>query len=219
VTTGFLPSLHGLHFDNAFPPGPALTFNLGRAHLGIGNAADGLCGGMVFAALDYWDVGRPPPPDTAPPAPGTPLFRYLVQRLIDSWHLPGGPLAYLARMVPWWPATPPSVRPLSVAEQWPAVQADLDAGRPCPLGLVRIRSANPLDLGQNHQVLAYGYRRAGSALRLQVYDPNQADADDVALCLDLCRPTAIAMEPQETASEVLSLFRVQYDPRTPPLRP
>jgi hypothetical protein len=210
----FLPSLHGLHFDNAFPSGPAVTLTLGRTRVGIGDAADGLCGGMIFTALDYWHVGRPPPPETAPPAPGTPLFRYLVRRLIDSWHLPGGPLAYMARMAPWWPGTPPSV-----AEQWPFVQADLDAGRPCPLGVVRIRSANPLDLGKNHQVLAYGYQMAGSALRVQVYDPNQADADDVCLCVNLLSPALIAMEPQETACEVLSFFRVQYDPRTPPLRP
>jgi hypothetical protein len=214
VTAGFLPSLHGLHFHNAFPDGPALTLNLGRTHLGIGNAADGLCGGMVFTALDYWNDGRPPPSDSTPPAPGTPLFRYLVRRLIDSWHLPGGPLAYLARMAPWWPGGQPSV-----VDEWRVVQADLDAGRPCPLGLVRIRSANPLDLGKNHQVLAYGYQLGGSALRLHVYDPNQADADDIALCLDLRHPTRIAMQPQETACEVLSFFRVQYDPRTPPFRP
>jgi hypothetical protein len=214
VTESFRPSLHGLHFDNAFPSGPALTLSLGRANVGIGNAADGMCGGIVFTALDYWNVGRPPPPHVAPPAPGTPLFRYLVRRLIDSWHLPGGPLAYLARMAPWWPGGQ-----VPLLDQWPFVQADLDAGRPCPLGVVRLRSANPLDLGKNHQVLAYGYQLTGSALRLQVYDPNQADADDVALCLDLHRPTSIAMEPQATACQVVSFFRVQYDPRTPPLRP
>jgi hypothetical protein len=223
VKTSFLPSRHGLHFDNAFPDGPALTFKLGSTSLGIGNAANGLCGGMVFTALDFWTRGLTPPSDTDPPAPGTPLFRHLVRRLIDSWHLPGGPLAYFVRMTPWVPL-PDRRLSAGMASQWSSIKAELDAGRPCPLGLVRVKSANPLHLGQNHQVLAYGYHLAGPSVRLEVYDPNQADADNVALCLDLHNPSRIVMtligeEPQETGSAVLSFFRVQYHPKTPPLRP
>jgi hypothetical protein len=171
---------------------------------------------MVFTALDYWQQGLGPPALSDPPAPGTALFRFLVRRLIDSWHLPAGPLAYYARMAPWATAlgslgrgsAGPAGR-LGLARQWPAIKASLDAGWPCPLGLVRVRSANPLLLGLNHQVLAFDYALAGSAVRLRVYDPNQADNDDVVIGFDLdSGPTG--------PSEVLSLFCVQYAPKVPP---
>ena len=60
--------------------------------INIGNAAAGLCGGMVFAALDYWHTGILPP--ATRPAPGEPPYRYIVRRLVDSWHLPAGVAQY-----------------------------------------------------------------------------------------------------------------------------
>jgi hypothetical protein len=228
---GFLPSANGLHFDNDFPDGPALTVDLGVTSVPVGNAANGLCGGMVFAALDYWSQGRPPPTVTAPPASGTPLFRYLVRRLIDSWGIPQGPLTYLALMNPTYPDGDTGVGPLTVHgrawrmvnKEWPAIQATLDAGQPCPLGLVRLISANPLDIGKNHQVLAYGYELSGSALRLAVYDPNQADRDDVTLALDVgdpTRPTPVTMSATDPdASGLVCFFKVGYTAKTPPPGP
>lgn len=225
----FVPSANGLHFDNAFPAGPALAIDLGVTTLYVGNAANGLCGGMVFAAMDYWVLGGPPPPDAAPPTPGTPLFRYLVRRLVDSWDLPNGPLTYLALMNPFYPESDEGVGPVRVhgrawrtlAKEWPAVRASLDAGRPCPLGLVTLVSANPLDVGKNHQVLAYRYDLSGTSLRLAVYDPNQADRDDVVIACDVAdptRPVRLTMVPD--ASAILGIrcfFKVPYTPKAPPL--
>ena len=37
------------------------------------------------------------------------------------------------------------------------MRRELDAGRLAALGLIRPRSRNPLRLGENHQVLAWGY--------------------------------------------------------------
>jgi hypothetical protein len=224
----FAPSVNGLHFDNAFPAGPAFRIDLGVTTLNIGNAANGLCGGMVFAAMDYWVQGDAPPPDTTPPAPGTPLFGYLVRRLIDSWDLPNGPLTYLALMNPLYPDGDAAVGPLRrhgrawrmVTKEWPAVRASLDVGRPCPLGLVKVVSANPMDIGKNHQVLAYGYDQSGPAVRLAVYDPNQADRDDVVIGLDTSEPTRpvnLTMVPDASADPgTLCFFKVPYEPRTPP---
>jgi hypothetical protein len=84
------------------------------------------------------------------------------------------------------------------------------------LGLVRIKSANPLLLGRNHQVLAFNYLTAGSGLQVSVYDPNQADVDDVVLRVDLNEPTDAVLVGRDGASEVLSFFRVQYHPKVPP---
>lgn len=55
----------------------------------------------------------------------------------------------------------------------PAIKADIDAGKLSPLGLIRVKSANPGELGQNHQVLACGYDLNGTSLALHVHDPNR----------------------------------------------
>jgi hypothetical protein len=69
--------------------------------------------------------------------------------------------------------------------QWPRIKSELDAGRLCPLGLVRVKSLNPSALGKNHQVLAYGYDVEGTTLSLQVYDPNRHDDDSVRIGVEL----------------------------------
>jgi len=225
---GFLPSQNGLHFDNFFPDGPAVQIDLGLATLRIGNAANGLCGGMVFAALDYWAAGRWPPEDRDPPASGTPLFRYLLRRLVESWHLPTGPLVYLRFMQPWHPDGNERLGPMTVhgrawhmvVRQWPAVRTELDRGRPCPLGLVKVASANPADIRKNHQVLAYGYDVTGTTVAVHVYDPNQADNDDVTLSFEMADPAGpllVAMTPDVSAAPgVRYFFRVPYRPKSPP---
>src|SRR5258706_11482102 len=82
VTTVFLPSQHGFAFSNAWPSQPALLLPTPFGDIRIGNADGGLCGGMVFATIDYWHSGEAPPPD--PPGPGEPPVSHIVQRLIDS---------------------------------------------------------------------------------------------------------------------------------------
>jgi hypothetical protein len=136
----------------------------------IGDASNGLCGGMAFAARDHFEAGRPPPLDTEPPASG-PLFDYLVRRLFDSFNLPTGPLEYLKLMNPRLPdgetfLTRVGLLPhgrawRTIRIEWPAIRAGIDAGHPVPLGLVRAKSENPFDLKLNHQVLAYGYELTG----------------------------------------------------------
>src|SRR6266480_84709 len=88
----FVPSQDGFAFTNAWPSEPAVVLPTPFGKINIGNAAAGLCGGMVFAALDYWYRGIPPL--AARPAPGEPLYRYFVRRLVDSWHLPAGVAQY-----------------------------------------------------------------------------------------------------------------------------
>lgn len=225
---GFLPSTGGFRFDNRFPSGPVMTIDLGIVSIPIGNAAQGLCGGMVFAANDYFLAGRLPPDDPTAPVGGTPLFTYLVRRLIDSYHLPGGPATYLALMNPLLPDGDARLGPLTVhgrasrmiTREWPAIRAELDAGRLCPLGLVTVKSANPGALGQNHQVLAYGYDLEGTALRLAIYDPNRAGDDTVTIALDVRypdQPTSVTMTPDGSLPRLTCFFRVVYQSPSGPL--
>ncbi len=57
ASTGFLPSRDAFAFTNTWPAAPALVVPAPLRPVGIGNAARGLCGGMVFGALDYWHAG------------------------------------------------------------------------------------------------------------------------------------------------------------------
>jgi hypothetical protein len=220
---GFLPSTCGFAFANRFPPQPLWRLRLpGLGGVPLGDAANGLCGGMVFAAWDLFALGQPPPPEPDPPGYGSPLFRYLVKRLCDSFHLPWGPLTYYRWMRAPDAAVGDGLARRTVRREWPGVRRALDAGRPAALGLIRLRSANPLRLGQNHQVLAYAYDldEARGDLTLWVYDPNHPRRDDLTLSLNLHRlggPGRIAAPTGETYR---GFFRTPYSPRRPPaLRP
>jgi hypothetical protein len=193
----FLPSRHGFGFDNSWPAAPGIAIPTPCGSIGIGNAAAGLCGGMVFGALDYWHAGLPAPAQR--PAAGTPLYQFIVRRLIDSWHLPAGVARYYQWMnlpagdtlltlhrMPLLTARGLSWR--TIAKHWPRVRTSIDAGQPAALGLVTMATANPLALGHNHQVLAYRYAVAGSQVTLSVYDPNSGPADNVRIRFDTAAP-------------------------------
>lgn len=225
MVPGFLPSTSGFRFANSFPKVPLRRIGIpGVVTLGIGDASNGLCGGMVFAARDHFEAGLPIPPDTIPPSDG-PLFEYLVDRLFDSFELPNGPTRYLRLMNPLLPDGETVWSRLGIAphgriwrmvhDEWPRVRAEIDGGHPCALGLVRVRSADPFDLKENHQVLAYGYRLEGSSLGLHLYDPNRPGSDDVRLSLDLA---SVSRGPVTSPASrpVLSFFRIGYAPSLPP---
>jgi len=223
----FLPSRHAFIFANAWPSQPAVAVRTPFGTLDIGNARGGLCGGMVFAALDYWHAGTAPPGDQ--PAQGQPLYRYLVRRLVDSWRVPAGVAQYFQ-----WMSLPDADRSFDVfgrhiiterglawrtaQVQWPQIVDDLDAGVPVALGVVTVASKNPTDLPHNHQVLACGYTIAGPAVTLQVYDPNRGLRDDIFIRFDTSDPThAIAFEHNlGLRRKVRGFFKTAYQPARPP---
>jgi hypothetical protein len=224
---GFLPSRFGLHFPNTFPHVPVRRIGIpGVISIPIGDASNGLCGGMAVSARDYFEAGLAPPPVTTPPAEG-PLFDYLVTRLFASFGLPFGPVRYLELMNPALPDGESVFSRVGLAPhgrawrttrvEWPRIRADIDAARPSPLGLVRVKSHSPLDLKQNHQVLAYGYRLEGTRATLRIYDPNHPDNDDVSISIDLSDPArsdGVTMSP--AGRPVLAFFRVKYTRASPP---
>jgi hypothetical protein len=223
----FLPSADGFAFTNSWPSAPAVSIPTPFGTIGIGNAASGLCGGMVFAALDYWQAQVPPP--VSQPAPGTPLYQFIVRRLIDSWHIPAGVAEYYQ-----WMNLPDGDASLTVfgrsvvsqrgvswrtiAEQWPQVRASLDAGVPAPLGLVTVASANPAQLGRNHQAAACSYQIEGSEVTLQVYDPNSGQDDGVHIRFDTANPTAATTfrHNLNIGYPVRGFFLTAYAPVMPP---
>jgi len=100
---GFLPSTSGFRFANSFPHVPVRRIGIpGVISVPIGDASNGLCGGMAFAVRDYFEAGRPPAQRHDGSGEG-PLFDYLVDRLFDSFNLPFGPVRYLEEMNPLLP--------------------------------------------------------------------------------------------------------------------
>jgi hypothetical protein len=218
----FKPSRNGLHFANAFTQGPVFSIPVPLfGAIRLGNAERGLCGGMVFTVLDLFTKNLPPPPDTEAPAPGTPFFKYLARRLLDSFNGPRGVLKYMAWMC--FPddegsyADPKNISWHTVNREWPAIKQDLDNDCLCPLGLIKVKSINPLKLGVNHQVLAYGYNLAETTgdLRIWVYDPNCPGEDDVTLSLNVANPAAPSRISYSADPSGRGFFRTRFVPADP----
>jgi hypothetical protein len=208
-----LPSRHAFAFTHDCPPQPAMTLPTPLGKLAIGNAAGGLCGGMVFAVLDYWYAGVVPP--AARPAHAEPLFGFLVRRLVNSWRLPVGVARYYRWMI--LPDGDRGVTGRSKQTQWPAIAAQLDRGVPVPLGVVTVASRKPTELPLNHQVLAFGYEvsREGT-ITMRVYDPNQGPRDDIFIRFDSGAAAGFTHN-LGIDRPVRGFFQTAYTKREPPL--
>jgi hypothetical protein len=210
---GFLPTQHGFRFPNFFAPQPLFCFPLPPFRgIPIGDAKNGLCGGMIFAARDCFESGFPLPEINESPRYGSPLFAYLVRRLFDSFDLPFGPVKYYRWMANRDDQT---LMQRTLIDEWPRVCADLEAGLLVPLALVRVQSRDPRRMGENHQVLAYAYGQdeASGSLLIGVYDPNHPGRNDVTLALNVRDRSAIIAS---TGERVRGFFRTPYRFRSVP---
>jgi hypothetical protein len=137
----------------------------------------GLCGGMAYAALDFFRFGMDVPWDAhsgEQPASGTRLRGYLWKRQLRSFF---GDLdrfliwmVYLHYIPAWWPFRGgPTWLVDRSREEWGKLKAAIDHGDPVPLGLVR----DSTSVFDNHQVLAIGYDEEDRDHGIiHVYDPN-----------------------------------------------
>lgn len=222
---GFLPSTSGFHFSNSFSAVPHFTIDVLGQQIPIGNAANGLCGGMAFAARDYFEARVPIPSETTSPSSG-PVFDYLVRRLWDSFNLPSGPITYMTLMHPDLPdhetwlsnagLAPRGRAWVMIINEWPKIRADIDSGHPSPMGLIRIKSGNPFEMGQNHQVLAYGYCLDGTDLTIRLYDPNYPNDDNVTISLNIADPQHTTPVTSSKGQTVWCFFRPVYSFASPP---
>lgn len=221
----FAASTNGLPFANAWPSQPDMVINLPvRGQVKIGDASNGLCGGMSYTVRDFYEAKLPVPPGPQPAA-GTPLYGYIVKRLFDSFDLPAGVAKYYT-----WMNMPDADQDLlaftrrgigwhTVTEEWPAIKADIDGGHPSTLGLVTVASINPVDLGRCHQVLAYAYDLEGSSLTIRLYDPNTdpGSADGCQMSMDVGNPSGklAVTHNVQIADPIRGFFRTEYQPGDP----
>lgn len=177
VMTRFNPSVHGFKFANNFTVQTRIAgFN--------GPSFGGLCGGMVYSALDYFYANRTIPQQNYIPAEGMPLQSYIWQRQqnsaipnADKWAEYGlNPFGARNREFFTWGIQFGSGR---LGE----LMSKIDRGDPVPLGLQLCGGdcGCPGGCPGSHQVLAIGYqlgRYNGDQtnniedVSIFVYDPN-----------------------------------------------
>ncbi len=195
-SAAFATSRHGFAFVNHFS-GSVLSRSFGVASDMVQMSGFGLCGGMSFAAADYFAAGRPVPTEARQPAEGTALREYLHRRQMDSLGGLAAGLPQVARFTSHMRAPDLGAAGTRVfsAAHVDSVVRELQAGRLVMLGLVYVRTAgNKQDaagpVGQpweNHQVLAYAAARPtrpGEPIRLRIYDPNFPGDDAAALLIE-----------------------------------
>lgn len=163
MTTNFSPVKHGFQFQNdGFVNDVALNIR-----------TQALCGGMSYAALDYYHAGLAVPELPYRPAPGTALRNHLYKRQVasitdnaDHWgeFLAGAELRG-GEFFNWG---------ISAQHGIAQLRAFIDNGKPCVLGFWG-------GSGWGHQVVAIGYSMGAykgdlgdhlEDFRIHVYDPN-----------------------------------------------
>ncbi len=162
----FSPAVHGFRFQNdgfANDVIPALNYR-----------TDALCGGMAYAALDYYHAKAPIPNQPFRPASQTTLRGYIYDRQVSS---------IVSNLDKWAEVTfnPDGARNAEFFNWGISARIDelkkfLDQGTPC---VVNLAGGN----GWGHQVVAYDYtmgRYRGDLgnyvedFKIHVYDPNHA---------------------------------------------
>lgn len=208
AVAGFLPSIYGFRFRNFWPSQPARVFVLGPVRIPIGNTSRGLCGGMAFAARDRFNRLEPAPPLGVPPSFGEDLFKEIVDRQFDSFgRLFVVPLRF-------WQAAVSSQewRDRETARHaWPAIKAEIDAGRPPMIGLIRKSGWNPLTVGLGHQVVAYRYDETAAGVTLWIYDPNHEASDAVRVSFERTEDGELRYG-AEPAEPLVGLLALPFSP-------
>jgi len=212
VRTGFDPVVHGFRFGNRFVNVVAVVRGGSKIR------TSGRCGGMAYAALDYFHSGRasptytPTPPARVPPD-GNPLADYLLRRQLDSfandsalrfisWTLfPDAPLPF-ARGVTRW-TTDEVVRLKRVLGV---------SGEPIVVGLIGARSIR--DVGRrNHQAVVFGYDNVPGGVDLLAYDPNKPG---ITAVLRWRRNEAVIEASNRPGRPWRGMFVHDYTPVRPP---
>lgn len=144
----FKPRKHGFHFSNSY-----IKWSFGPI------SGTALCGGMVYAALDYWYAGMSIPGQQDVPQQGSPVHEHIYKR---QWHAHD---KSLNKFMEHWIFNPDS------KPKFERLKIYLGAGRPTPVCLYR-------GIGDGHHTLAIGVDQ-GSKVRIELYDPNFPDTVSV----------------------------------------
>jgi hypothetical protein len=170
----------------------------------------GLCGGMAYAALDYYHAGQEPTRASEVPATGSPLWWYLWRRQLATLACPP---TIVPRVLYWMQRSDEWVAGRSARIELARARQAIDRGQP-PV-LLLLRAAGLSSPTRNHQAVAVGYEELGDDLvRLLAYDPNWPEREVEILVPVRAR---LGEPPRQSTGEALrGFFLLPYRPRCPP---
>jgi hypothetical protein len=211
--TPFISHQTGFKFINRFdfPDFFELKLPFMRfAPISLGEVVYGLCGGMCFAALDYFNVPKPIPILTNVDEIPLKLFYYLWERQLDSLSADA-----VHKVFKWMVLDDNTLA--RVVNQWeiPKLRSQIDAAKPVPLALVRTKGIS--DPTKNHQVIVNGYdfEPATYDMKLYLYDPNHP-GEQPTLSMNLSKPSKGLELSQSTGEPIRGFFSLDYEPQSPP---
>lgn len=208
IKTGFDPQTHGFKFINSFKLKLPVKFKLPFAgEIDLSEVMFGLCGGMCFAALDYYNAQFTVPGETNVDKIEGRLYTYLAGRQLDSIPLPN-----LIKVIEWMLRENGDLGVRMVRYEIPKLRRALDKGQPVVIALIRVQGLdNPT---QNHQVLATGYDFDVQAKKMTIflYDPNHP-AVESRLSLDLSNPRRGIPITQSNDVPSRAFFVIGYKPQ------
>ncbi len=209
--TQFVAEQNGFRFVNSFAlPFPTQIKLPLLGEINLEKVVYGLCGGMSFAALDYYYAGRPVPGYEQVADLPTDYLLYLWGRQLDSLGV-----VVIPKVIEWMLRDDRDVALSTARYEVPKLRRRLDQGKPVVLALVRAKGIS--DPTVNHQVIATGYDFDESTRQLKVYlcDPNYPRWTS-NLQLNLTVPGKGLQAVQSTGEKLRGLFMIQYGPEKPP---
>ncbi len=161
MKTNFNPLAHGYSFPNRFEfKGLSRIVKMIKS-----NFIYGMCGGMVFTALDhYFDQRKLPGFKTVDELPLS-YTKYLWKRQTQSVSI-----LILLKIIKYASLSVSTSLQYTIQKELPKIIDKLIDGLPAPI--VIIRSGLFQNPTHNHQVLVTGYEVNGSTIELEIYDPN-----------------------------------------------
>ncbi len=195
MKTNFNPLSHGYSFPNRFEfKGISRIKKIIKSNL-----IYGMCGGMVFTALDYYFDQYNLPDYKAVEELPLSYTKYLWKRQTQSVSI-----SVLLKIIQFASISISKSMQKSIQIELPKIIDRLNDGLPAPI--VIIRSSLFQNPTHNHQVLVTGYIVNGSTLDLELYDPNHPKSDPRLM---------ISMDPkylltQSTGEPVRGLFLNNY---------
>lgn len=207
----FVVSTNGLLFVNSFslPFKPIFTLPL-VGEIDLSKVIYGLCGGMCFAALDYYYAGQPVPSYSRTEDLPSNFILYLWDRQINSFGF-----FVVPKVIEWMLRDDGDVAVRTARYEVPKIRRALDQGQPVVLGMVRGKGST--DPTVNHQVLGTGYDfdETTRQFKVYLYDPNYPDLDS-SLSMSLASPSQGLQGAQVTGEPFRGLFVIPYKAQQPP---
>ena len=210
VRTTFTVANNGFKFVNSFVLDFSTLIKLPLLkEIDVQSIIYGLCGGMSFAALDYYYARRPVPEYTDGNALPKPFLNYLWERQLESLGL-----TVIPRLIDWMLQSDQELALRIARYEIPKIRRQLDQGRPVVLCLVRARGVS--DLTVNHQVLStgYDYNEGTRQFTLFLCDPNYV-GEETRIGLNLAFPSRSVNLTQSTGEATRGIFVINYRSQAP----